>query len=357
MSLSDQTRRAVTSNLARYAADRAVETRLTAHMSAAPRNTARSDNNFLGIFYLCAGLFIFSFQDIIIKELSDSYPVSELVFVRSMVAMPLLLALVHLDSGFQSLRSDNGWLHLVRALLMFLSYFFYYLAIASVSIPTVVSLFFTAPLFITALAVPFLGEPVGIRRWLGVIVGFGGVVIMLRPGSEGFEPAALLALASALTYSCSQILARRLGAKDSASMMAFYSTVVYAYAGGLIAIAVHMIGPVESSDPTMAFLTRPWSMPNGIELAMLATTGVISAMGFFLLSQAYRIGQANVVAPFEYSALVWAVGLTYIVYGSTPDVFTYLGAAIILGAGVYVLKREQIKSDRPLAAKGPYRSR
>jgi drug/metabolite transporter (DMT)-like permease len=180
---------------------------------------------------------------------------------------------------------------------------------------------------------------------------------MLRPGSEGFKPAALLALCSAFTYSCSQILARRLGAKDSASMMAFYAMALYAYAGGAIALVIHLAGPFESNDPTLSFLTRPWSMPGGMEFAMLATTGVISAMGFYLLSQAYRIGKANVVAPFEYSSLVWAVGLTFLVYGTSPDAYTFLGAAIILAAGIYVLRREKLRGEKPLAAKGPYRSR
>ena len=316
-----------------------------------------ADNNVQGIFFLCAGLFIFSFQDVIIKQLSDSYPVHELVFVRGLVATPLLLALVHYDSGFHSLRTDQFWQHVGRSLLMFCSYLFYYLSIAAIPITTAVSLFFTAPLFITVMAIPVLGEKVGPRRLLGVAVGFVGVLIMLRPGSSVFEPAALLALLSAFTYSCAQLLARRLGVKDSASMMAFYAAMVFTYLGGAIGIIVHISGFAPADHPSMDFMLRPWKMPSGLEFAMLLTIGVISAMGFYLLSQAYRVGKANVVAPFEYSAMLWAVILTFLVWGRSPDIYTLAGAVIIVSSGVYVLRREGISRDKPLAAKGPYRTR
>ena len=318
---------------------------------------SRTNDNARGIFYLCAGSFIFSFQDVIIKLLSDGYPVHELVFVRGLAATPLLLMMVHYESGFAALRTDHVWMHVVRSLLMFCSYLFYYLAIAAIPITTAVSLFFTAPLFITVLAVPFLGEKVGYRRWLGVIVGFAGVIIMLRPGQGVFEPAALLALLSAFTYSCSQLLARRLGMTDSASAMAFYSMMVFTYVGGLMGVVIHASGFSPSDHPSLDFLLKPWKMPSGLEFAMLMTIGVISAIGFYLLSQAYRLGEANTVAPFEYTSMLWAVLLTYMVWGAAPDLFTLAGALVIVGAGVYVLQRESIKRKQPLAAEGPYRNR
>ncbi len=317
----------------------------------------RVDDDALGIFYLCAGLFIFSFQDIIIKQLSAEFPVHELVFVRGLVASPLLLLLVHFDSGFASLRTDHFWQHLARASLMFCSYMFYYLAIAAVPITTAVSLFFTAPLLITALAVPFLGESVGIRRWFGVMAGFVGVIIMLQPGSGVFEPAALLALASAFSYALAQVLARRLGMTDSASAMAFYAAMLFTYAGGLVGLIVHFSGFESSAHPSLDFLLKPWRMPDGLEFAMMVTIGVISALGFYLLSQAYRVGQANAVAPFEYTAMFWAVVLTFLVFGNVPTVSTVIGALIIIAAGIFVLRREGLRRIRPLAAKGPYRNR
>lgn len=318
---------------------------------------ATVDDNARGIFYLCAGLFIFSFQDVIIKQLSAEFPVHEMVFIRGLVATPLLLILVHYESGFAALRTDHLVLHLVRSVLMFCSYLFYYLAIVAIPITTAISLFFTAPLVITALAVPFLGEKVGYRRWLGVLAGFAGVLIMLRPGLGVFEPAALLAILSAFTYSVAQLLSRRLGMTDPASTMAFYTAMIFTYIGGMMGFIIHVSGFAPNDHPSLDFLLRPWKMPGGLEFAMLVTIGVISAMGIYLLSQAYRIGAANTVAPFEYTSMLWAIILTYLVWGVTPDLYTLAGALVIVGAGIYVLQREGIKRKKPLAAKGPYRSR
>jgi drug/metabolite transporter (DMT)-like permease len=325
--------------------------------AAQPPLQAKVDDNAKGIFYLCAGLFIFSFQDVIIKQLSAEYPVHQMVFIRGLVASPLLLILVHFESGFASLRTDHIILHVVRSILMFCSYLFYYLSIAAIPITTAISLFFTAPLFITAMAVPFLGEKVGLRRWFGVIAGFAGVMIMLRPGLGVFEPAALLALLSAFTYSTAQLLSRRLGMTDPASTMAFYTAMIFTYIGGLMGIVIHLSGFAPSDHPSLDFLLKPWKMPGGLEFAMLVTIGVISAIGIYLLSQAYRIGVANTVAPFEYTSMLWAIILTYLVWGVTPDLYTLVGALVIVGAGIYVLRREGIKRKKPLAAKGPYRSR
>lgn len=316
-----------------------------------------TDNSPLGIFYLCAGLFIFSFQDVIIKELSDTYPVHQLVFIRGLVAAPLLFLLVHFDSGFASLKTKKYGQHALRILLMFCSYLSFYLAIAAIPLTTAVSLYFTAPLMITALAVPILGEKVGIRRLLGIVAGFGGVMVMLRPGAGVFEPAALLPIISAFTYAASQMLSRKLGSADSASMMAFYIAIGFTYIGGVMGLGIHLAGIEPASHPSLNFLLQPWKMPSGLEFAMIAIIGVISAMGFFLLSQAYRIGVASTVAPFEYTAMLWAVILSYLVWGTTPDVFTIVGALIIVASGVYVLRRERVRTSRPLAAKGPYRSR
>jgi len=318
---------------------------------------AQFDDNLRGIVMLCAGVFIFSFQDVIIKLLSDRFPVHEIVFIRGFLALPLLMLIVHFDSGLGTLKTRKPWLHLLRALAMFASYMFFYLAVATMPLTDAVSLFFIAPLLITALSIVILGERVGWRRWLGVIVGFIGVLVILRPGVGAFQPTALLALGGALFYALAQLMARRLGATDSASVMAFYAGLTYSYMGALMGFVLVHWGPGEGDGPASDFLFRPWVMPGPLELAMLVTIAVISAIGFYLLSQAYRIGQANTVAPFEYTSMIWAMLLSFILLGSVPDLYTILGAILVAGAGVYVLHREGIKRDKPLAAKGIYRGR
>jgi drug/metabolite transporter (DMT)-like permease len=317
----------------------------------------QSEDNLRGIMFLCAGVFIFSFQDIIIKLLSSTYPVHQIVFIRGFLALPLLLIIVHHDSGLETLKTKKPVLHVLRSLAMFCAYLFFYLAAAAVPLTTAVALFFTAPLMITALSIVVLGEKVGWRRWAGVIVGFVGVLIILRPGLADIEPAGLFSLAAALAYTLAQLIARRLGVTDSASVMAFYSMLAFTYLGAGMGFVLGTWGPGAGGGDASDFLLRGWVMPGGLELAMLITVGVISAMGFYLLSQAYRLGEANTVAPFEFTSMIWAMILSFAFLASVPDMYTFIGAAIVGGAGIYVLRREGIKRRKPLAARGILRGR
>lgn len=310
-----------------------------------------------GVTFLCAGLFVFSFQDIIIKLLSTSFPVHEIVFIRGLIATPLIFLYVHFDSGFGTLFTRRPWLHIVRALAMFMSYMSYYLALSAVPLTTAVSLFFTAPLMITALSVPLLGERVGWRRGLGVVAGFAGVLVILRPGFNTIEPAGLLAIVSALTYALAQLIGRRLGVTDSASVMSFYMAIVFVYMGGLLGLVFGSGAYADGTSEAMDFLLRAWSMPAWLEFSMLFVTGIIAAMGFVLLTQAYRIGEANKIAPFEYTVMIWAVLLSYVFFGEAPDIYTLSGAALIAASGIYVLHRERKNKQSELEGRGPFQSR
>lgn len=310
-----------------------------------------------GVMFLCAGLFIFSFQDIIIKLLSTTFPVHEIVFVRGLIAAPLIFLYVHYDSGFETLSTRRPWMHAVRAVIMFGSYLSFYLALSAVPLTTAISLYFTAPLMITILSIPMLGERVGWRRGLSVLIGFGGVLIILRPGLSSIEPAALLAIVSALTYALAQLLGRRLGATESASVMSFYMAIVFVYMGGLMGLVLGSGEFSDGSSKALDFLLRAWTVPAWLEFAMLFTTGIISAMGFVLLTQAYRVGEANKVAPFEYTVMIWAMLLSFVFFGTVPDVFTLLGAGLIAASGIYVLHRERKNKQSELEGRGPFQTR
>lgn len=310
-----------------------------------------------GIAFVCAGVFIFTLQDVAIKWMSGTYPVHQIVFFRSLVAIVLVTAIVHFDGGLSRLRTKRSGLHLVRSVLMFVSYTSYYLSIAVLPLADAISLAFSAPLFITALSVPFLGERVGLRRWVAVLVGFLGVVVMVRPGFGVFEPAALLALLCALAYAVGQMIARRLGVTDSGSVMAFYATVLYLVASGVIGLAIGNGALDEGGHPSIAFLVRAWSWPVPFDLALMASIGVVAAFGFYFLSQAYRVAEPTAVAPFEYSGLPWVVLWGYLIFGNIPSLHTVVGIVLVVGAGFYVLHRES-KTGRVVAArKGLFRPR
>lgn len=323
----------------------------TASVPVAGNDTVRA------VIYLCAGLFIFSFQDIIVKLLSSTFPVHELVMIRGLIAGPLIFLYVHYDSGFKALSVKRPWAHFVRSFCMFLSYITFYLALAAIPLTTAVALFFTAPLIITALSIPMLGEHVGWRRWLGVLFGFCGVLVILRPGTGDLNWAALLPVLAAGGYGFAQLLGRRLGANDSASVMSFYTNITFVYCGAGMALFLGDGSYADGTEGAMSFLLRAWVVPNGLEMAMIATTGVIAAFGFILLTQAYRVGEANKVAPFEYSVMIWASLLGFIFFGTLPDFYTLMGAVMIAASGIYILARERTNKESELRGRGPYQTR
>lgn len=297
-----------------------------------------------GVGYLVAGIAVFSVQDLILKLLSGSYPLYEAMVFRSLTALPFLLLLVHLNGGLRTLLTPAMGKMILRGGLLFCAYSAYYLALASLPLATTVALFFTAPLFITLLSVAILREQVGARRWIAVLAGFGGVLIMVRPGSDLFDWAALLALGAGLAYALSMVTARRLGTTETAAALAFWGNLVF------FAIALAMtllLAGGQFSDqlhPSLGFLTRGWVAPTQRAPALMMLCGVIAAAGLTLLTQAYRVSASALVAPFEYSAMVWGVLYGWLFWRDWPDATGWTGIFVIIGAGLYVLYRENLSS-------------
>ncbi len=301
-----------------------------------------------GVGYLVAGIAVFSVQDLILKLLSGTYPLYEAMVLRSLTAFPLLLILVHLNGGVGTLFTAATRKMLWRGLLLFGSYAAYYLALASLPLANTVALFFTAPLFITMLSVALLGETVGPRRWIAVLAGFGGVLIMVRPGSDLFDWAALLALGAGLAYAVSMITARRLGTTETAAALAFWGNLVFLACALLMALVFGSGGHSDQIHPSLGFLTRGWVSPSYRDLVLMMLCGGIAAAGLTLLTQAYRVSASAVVAPFEYTAMIWGVLYGWLFWRDWPDAMGWTGIFIIVGAGLYVLYREGLGS-RPLA--------
>lgn len=324
---------------------------------AKPKHTDLGSSFLWAATLLISSKFIFSFQDVIIKLLSGTFPVHQLVFVRGVIGLPVLLLFIHFDGGLKTLKTRRPWFHFLRSGAMFGAFIFYYLSISKIALTTGIALFFTAPLFITALSIPILGEKVGPRRWAGVAFGFLGVLIMLRPGASSFEPAALLALTSALFYAASQVAARKAGATESATVMTFYANLAYIIIGGAMWYGFSFAEPGGTDGQVWAFLTRPWVMPTPLEAAMMGIIGLIAAIGFSIGTQAYRLGEANRLAPVEYTTLIWATVLSAIVWSQLPDPWTLAGASVIMAAGIFVLRREHSVQEKPFSKRGIFRYR
>jgi len=311
---------------------------------AAPHG--RLDQPGVGIGFAATASVVFTVQDATIKWLSTTYAVHEIVFARSLVAIALLALFAAVSGGLGQLRPGNAWFHLARGLLAFSAYTTYYLALSALPIATAITLFFAAPLMITAMSPPMLGERVGIHRWSATLAGFAGVLVMMWPGHGGVDPAALLSLAAAGFYAGLQIVTRRHGGAESAVSMAFSATAVYLVLSAAIGIAFHDGLSVGGTHPTAAFLTRAWAAPDASGLALMALSGLTFAIGFYALSQAYRSANSAVVAPFEYLAVPLGAVAGYLIWATVPDARTGVGALLIIGSGLYVLYRETLRGRR-----------
>jgi drug/metabolite transporter (DMT)-like permease len=291
-----------------------------------------------GILCLCLGVFVFSLQDAVIKLVSGAYPLTQVVTIRSVVAIPILLTLVQIEVGWRAIFSPDFWPLTARAAILFVSYTSYYMAFPALPLAQAVALYFTVPLFVTALAGPLIGERAGWKIWLAVAVGFVGVVIMLQPGSGLFEPAALLSLLAAAMYATSMLMARKLGSAQAASVMTFYQNWVYLAGAVLIAVVLHVLGIDHADHPSLSFLVRSWVWPTWTDGLLIASCGVIAATGMMLLTTAYRIARASLVTSFEYSGILWAPMWGYLFFGEIPRLSTLAGAVLIVGAGMMALR-------------------
>ena len=286
---------------------------------------------------------MFSVNDVAIKFLSGDYALHEVVLIRSSIGlMVMICCLLPFHGGFAALRTKRLGTHLLRAGCVVASNLFYFLGLAAMPLADAVAVFFVAPLLITALSVPILGERVGPRRWFAVGMGLAGVIVMLRPGQHSFHWVALFPLASAFCYACMHMLTRRMGITEKAVTMAFYvqlSFIVVCIIMGLVVGDGHL---AAQDSPSMAFLFRGWTWPDLADLPIFIASGTASALGGFFIAQAYRLCEAGLVAPFEYVSMPMAIFWGAAVFGTWPDRTAWVGIALICGGGLYMLWREAV---------------
>jgi drug/metabolite transporter (DMT)-like permease len=257
--------------------------------------------------------------------------------------------MVHFESGLKSLVTPQWRLLIVRGLILLTAYTTYFMAFPALPLAEAIALFFMTPLLITMMSGPLLGEYVSAKSWAAVALGLIGVFIILRPGSAIFEPAALLSLISAATYGLSMILARKYGTATPSSVMAFYQNIVYFFGASFFALIVHILHVTPPGHPSLDFLFREWAMPSLKDTLLMGTCGVIAALGMTLLTHAYRKGQANIVTPFEYTGMIWAMIWGFTFFDEVPRATTFIGMGLIALAGVLALNASTKLTSQPLS--------
>jgi drug/metabolite transporter (DMT)-like permease len=278
-----------------------------------------------GIAFICLAVFLFTLLDTAAKYAGRAVPTLEVVWAR--YAVNLLLAVVVLRPWAfpASYRTGRPVAQTIRALFLLASTVFNFAALRYLQLAEAVSIAFAAPLLVTALAGPLLGEWAGPRRWAAVVAGFVGVVIILQPDPDRFRPEALYSVAAAFSYAGYALMTRLLSVSETPTAMLFFGALV----------ATVLLTPVL---PAVGALPPDWLVAGA-----LVVTGVMGTVGHWFLILAYRNAPATVLAPFSYTQIVWMVLSGYVVFGDWPGPATVIGASIVVAAGLYVLYRESVR--------------
>ena len=311
-----------------------------------------------GILYLLAGMVLVSINDMLVKLMSGDYPLHEMIFARSVVGIIVSFLILRIEGGWQLLKTRNPWLHLIRAILVVVANMAYFAALAVMPLADATALFFVAPLCIALLSVPVLGEKVGPRRIVAVLAGLLGVAAIARPGADWGDAAPpgwalALPLAAAFAYAGMQVLTRKLGATTQASAMAIHVQGAFLITGTVFFLVAGDGQFAENlSNESLIFLLRSWVWPTPGDWPLFILLGLCSGGIGYCLSQAYRLGDAALIAPFEYAVLPLAIFWGWAVFGEVPGIGVLVGIALIAGSGicVFLLERRRnpsVPSARP----------
>jgi drug/metabolite transporter (DMT)-like permease len=295
-------------------------------MGATPSLIGTQDRPLVGIAWALSAGFTLSVMDGLIKWSVGVFPVAQVVFVRSAFVLLLLGAVLARGGGLRAVRTKRPLGHLLRVALTVASILTFFEAVRLLPLATVIAIGFGAPLLMTALSVPILRERVGPHRWGAIVVGFIGVLVITKPGPDGLEWPALLAVISSMLFATHLVTARWLARTETDAALMFWQNVgVLAVSGALAPFFWTPIGPSD--------------------LAIIATMATLLLIGQFCTVRAFRTAPVGAVAPFQYAELIWAALIGYVFWSEMPASNVWLGAAIVIASGLYVVWRERVRAN------------
>ncbi len=259
--------------------------------------------------------------DLFAKQLLRTYSLEQFIFLRSLIAIAVLLAIAPRFGGLRSLRSRHKAWHLLRTILSVGAMFGFFYGLSQMPLVDAFTLGYTAPLMMTGLSAVFLKEPVGWRRWTAVVFGFMGVMVMLRPGRGELSFASIAVLVAAFCYACQAITARRLAGTESTLALSFYV----------------VVGPMIISAALLD--NQNWQNPDLVGWLLLIGAGASSVLAWIGLVNGYRAASPALLAPLEYTALIGGAIAGFVFWDEVPDVWVAVGAVIIVASGVFVVYR------------------
>ena len=287
-----------------------------------------------GIGLMVLGIFLFCCNDALGKWLLGSYSVWQMLVIRSIAAIALLAPFIWREGRAAFASAPRPGLQVLRVSLSVTESIMFFVALSYLPLADTVTFYLAAPIYVTAISALFLKERVGWRRWSAVVAGFVGVIIALRPSTATLTWPALIAIVGSLGFAVFLIITRMLrGTSDVVMVSGQFGAML------LVSGAIAPIG---------------WIAPSALDFGLMLVLGVVAMTAFACMNRSLKLAPASVVVPYQYTMIVWAVVLGWLVFGDVPDAFTLTGAAIIIGAGLYILWREQIVARRePVVAAPP----
>lgn len=275
-----------------------------------------------GLLYMAGAGFCLTLLDVAVKWLTTDYTPPQIAFIRYTIGICLAAAIASRAGGIATLRTRRPLGHLLRSALNLGTMLTFYYALARLPLADAISIGYAAPLFMTVLSVPMLRERVGPRRWIAVLIGFVGVVVILRPSSAGLDFGSLLALLSAFLYALTLITSRQLSGTESSHTILFY----------------YSIAVLVATGAAMPWL---WVTPSWNDLWVFLLVGVSGSIGQFCLNQAFRYSEVSLLAPIDYTGLVWATLFGWALWNQLPSLTVIVGSLIVVGSTLYIVNRER----------------
>lgn len=290
---------------------------------------ARTDRPFKGIALILLSTVFLGTSDVTAKYLSSTLPSIEIAWIRFLVFALIMTPAMLPGTPLFALRSSRPGLHVLRGAALLGSSLIFITGLGFLPIAEASATSFVSPLFVTALSIAFLGEKVGMRRWIATAVGLAGVFIILRPGTSAFHPAAIFPIVSAFAWAGTLILTRMMSGSERPITVMTYSSIV-----GVAIVS--------------ALVPFVWVTPTWHDIMFGILIGVASTVGQWIVVLAFRYGDASVLAPFSYTQLLWVSILGFLIFGEVPDRWTILGAGFIVASGLYTAHRERVRRSQLL---------
>ena len=292
-------------------------------LNSVPPGTS-GDHVMRGIIYMLLAVTLFSGLNASVKFLTTDYPTTQILWARYTGHIIYVFILLAPRRALSAVKSNRPRIQLSRSVLMVGATVCYYTALRYVALPTAAAVNFTSPLMVALLAIPILGEHVGLRRWAAILMGFGGALVIARPGIDVIHPAVLLVFGTAFCYGLYQVLTRKVAPYDSSETSIIYTALV-----GFIVTS--FVVPFDYTMPA-----------NWVDFLVFFAPGFFGGLGHFCLVKAHENGPASAISPFNYTQLVGSVTLSVTIFSEFPDFWTWLGCGIIVASGLYLMHRESL---------------